>query len=198
MLQLSRHGTRVIKRFPDHLPVHGEGNEYRDLLDHGIGKWWDNTEDLIYKLVEKRKLTTNVSDESDPESEDYKIGKELLDKIGLEFDLVRLPWENNTDFRARILANKNKDISVASIKQMISALLGVSPDKVTITQPNGLCVNDNTDSELEVLGMQYTTGYFLISIDEDYFDTYLIMESIKKNILNGVRFNIKNKEGVVV
>ena len=194
---MSRTGQRIIRRFPKYSAIHDPDNDMRGLIDHGIGKWWDNLEELLFLLVEKRKLVTNVSDEINNDTEEYFLGGLLLDKIGEEYGIYRLPNENNTNYRNRILSNRNKDITVASLKQVISSVLNIGIDKIDVIQPTGFCVGDSVNNEKPILGMQYLRGYFLLKID-DYFDPVLVREAVENNILAGVRFKITNKDGVTV
>ena len=129
---MSRSGKRIIRRFPEHSCVHDKDNAMNGLLDYAVGEWFDRLEGLIFQLVEKRKIITNISDESDPTSDDYLLGGYFLDIQGDARGLVREENETNTEYRARILGIIQNDISLDGIRLIIASILNISVDEVEI------------------------------------------------------------------
>ena len=102
------------------------------LLDYAVGEWFDRLEGLIFLLVEKRKIITNISDESDPYSDDYLLSRDFLDIQGDARGLIRKENETNTEYRARILGILQNDISLEGIRIIIASILNISVDEVEI------------------------------------------------------------------
>lgn len=129
---MSRTGKRIINRFPEHSKIHDLDNAMNGLLDHGSGEWFDRLEGLIFQLVEKRNITTNISDENDPTNEDYLLSRYFLDIQGDEYGLIRKENETNTEYRSRILGILQNNITVDGIKLIIASILNISVDEVEI------------------------------------------------------------------
>jgi hypothetical protein len=54
----SKYGTRTCERFPEHSPIHEEGNPMRELLNEGIGPEFDQIESDLFSASDTRFLLT--------------------------------------------------------------------------------------------------------------------------------------------
>lgn len=129
---MSQTGKRIINRFPEHSRIHDPENAMNGLLDNAVGEWFDRLEAELYSLMEKRKIITNISDESDPTSEDYLLSRYFLDIQGEEYGLTRKENETNREYRARILSIRKNNISIEGIALIVASILNIPIEEVEI------------------------------------------------------------------
>lgn len=197
---MSRAGKRIIRRFPEHSSIHDNDNAMNGLLDNAVGKWFDNMEDYIHLVAEKRKIISCISDEENPDTEEYRLAGEFLDIIGKEYGLYRKDGETNTQFRQRILTRITSDIITQSILINTISTVGCSTDEVKITNNRDcFCVYDkvtgvnteNNDFKPVLSNHIPIRGYVLINIDKDYVDVAILHDVLSNIALHGVYLDIK-------
>ena len=113
----SNYGTSIRELFPEHSPIHNDGNPMKDLIEKGIGPVFDEIEEAIFDSSDMRFLVT--------------ASGFYLDLIGQRYGIYR---NNRTDedYRAVLIAVKSANPTIAGIKRSISRILDITEDEVII------------------------------------------------------------------
>lgn len=111
-------GVEIRERFPDHSPIHEDGNPMRELIENGIGPVFDDLLTKMYSNSDNRflQLATGI----------------MLDKLGKWFGVLRNNL-NDDQYRSLIIAVRSANPTVAGIKGAISAILGIDASLIIIT-----------------------------------------------------------------
>ena len=115
----SNYGVAIREMFPEHSPIHDDGNPVRELLEEGIGPEFDDIELEIFNSSDMRFLLTATGF--------------YLDLIGQRYGIYK---NNRTDeeYRVVLIAVKTATPTIAGIKRSISKILDITEDEVVIVK----------------------------------------------------------------
>ncbi|MGB9979364.1 hypothetical protein [Methanobacterium sp.] len=113
----SNYGNAILEMFPEHSPIHEDGNPLRELIEYGIGKVLDDIELEIFNSSDMRFLTLATGI--------------YLDLIGERYGICR-NGKNDDDYRAILIAVKSSSPTIAGIKRTVSKILDIDVDAVII------------------------------------------------------------------
>ena len=112
------YGSEIRSKLPEESQLQIDGNPGRIMIDSSIGEELGNCEVDTFNNAKARLLS-------------YASG-EYLDQYGAWFGILRNGMDDDT-YRANIIALRSSDITIAGLKNAISAILNIDISEITIT-----------------------------------------------------------------
>jgi hypothetical protein len=103
--------------FPEHSPIHQDGNPLKELIEEGIGKEFDNIEEELFNSSDVRFLLTATGF--------------YLDLIGERYGILR-NGRSDEDYKAVLIAVRSATPTIAGIKRIVSKILDITTEEVII------------------------------------------------------------------
>lgn len=119
---VSKYGVQIREQFPEHSPIHEDGNPMRELIGEGIGPEFDQIMSDLFISSDSRFLLN--ADETTLELFREWFGVPKSD-INLE--------EN----RAYIISVKTANITINGIKRVIGNILNIDPSQIIVIDGSG-------------------------------------------------------------
>lgn len=113
----SKHGVKIREHFPEHSPIHEDGNPMRELIEEGIGPEFDQVvADLFAESDSRFLLTANET------------------TIELFREMFGIQKRNLTleEYKAYIISVKTANITVTGIRRVIANILNIESSEIIV------------------------------------------------------------------